>query len=46
MIIFLLEGKRVEEKRANNEKSTAICSRRSYRPSGILLTVRILWFRL
>ena len=46
-IILFLEGKKVEQqKRADKEKSTAICSRRSYRPSSVFLTVHILWFGL
>jgi hypothetical protein len=40
-----LEGKGVKEKRAEEEKSMASCClKRSYRPSEVFLTVRILWF--
>ena len=40
----LLERKRVKEKRAYEEKSATSQLMRSYHPSGVFLTARILWF--
>jgi hypothetical protein len=40
----MLEGKRAKDKRADKEESATSHWKRTYCPSGVFLTVCILWF--